>query len=436
MKQLIGFGLGVVMAGCVTSGGSNTVDSPPPPVVTDLSPATGSYGTTITITGTGFTSSGSLVFAGVTNDAQGGAVVTSWTDTQIVARVPFPATAGAIAIDTSNGQAETPVFTPDLPWTAGDSASLDTAIAAQRYGTTTDVLGMDFAKHVQLISFGATTQTFMLAGVTGSTDDRKPTRARLAGQDHAVGNDAADHLIDFTVVNGALVATDTGLVGELLAADVNGAWLQAYDPMTGDYSISHAKPGATWTIDRGPIVTLGVIAAQITSDGTLVVAWSHPDGSIFDNMANVAVAHLAPAATALSTTEYPENTAWDDYIASIELAISPDGQRMLLAYASQENNKDFEVSHPALERATTGAWTEATGLEVSDAPIAFTTAGVAALADSADVLSIIPDITQPATTQPVPMWPAHGAALVTTGSALLPVIQVGERVWAPLPPVQ
>jgi len=423
----------VVMAGCVTHGG-NQVDPPPPPVVTDLSPASGAYGTTITITGTGFTTSGSLVFAGVTNDAQGGAVVTSWTDTQIVARVPFPTTAGAIEVDTSTGQAQTPVFTPDMPWTAGMSASLDTVIAARRYGTTTDVLGMDFAKNVQLISFGATTQTYALAGVEGSTDDRTPTRARLAGQDHAVGNDHADHLIDFTVVNNAIVATDTGLVGELLAADVNGAWLQTFDSTSGDYSISHAKPGSPWTIDRGPIVTLGIVAAQITSDGTLVVAWSHPDGSVFDNMANPAVAHLAPAATAFSTTEYPEDTAWDDYISSIELQISADGQRMVLAYASQENNKDFEVPHPTLARATTGTWTEATGLETSLDPLAFTATGLAALDQANDVLSIIPDIGQPATAQPVPMWPARGTALVTDGSTLLPVIQVGERVWAPLPP--
>ena len=119
---------------------------------------------------------------------------------------------------------------------------------------------------------------------------------------------------------------------------------------------------------------------------------------------------------------------------SIELQISADGQRMVLAYASQENNKDFEVPHPTLARATAGTWTEATGLETSLDPLAFTATGLAALDQANDVLSIIPDIGQPATAQPVPMWPARGTALVTDGSTLLPVIQVGERVWAPLPP--
>jgi hypothetical protein len=425
------------IAGCVTqgNGGTKTVTPPPPPppVVTDLSPATGGYGTTVTITGTGFSTTGNLAFEGLPDELDYRAVV-SWSDTQIIARVPFPATAGPIHVTNSFGMSDTPVFTPDSPWTAGTAATTTAVVAAQRFGTTTDVLGLDINMHVQLLSFGATTQTYMLDGITGSTDERTPTLAMLAGVDEVLGNDAAHHLIDFTVADGAIVATDTGLVGELIAADPSGAWLQTYDTTSAAYQLSHAKPGTPWTIDRGPIATLGVIAGQLATDGTLVVAWSHPDGGIFDNMANVAVAHLAPGATVLSPTEYPEDTAWDDYIASIQLQISPDGQRMLLAYSSQEFDKDFDVPHPALARTSAGNWTAAQGLESSGAPLVFTASSMAAFVEGGDDIAIVPDIAAPATTVPVPVWPALPDALVSAGTTLLPVVGVGNHLWVPTPP--
>lgn len=418
-----------------------TTAPPPPPVVTAMSPTSGPYGTTITITGTGFgapeTGSGSavpvdtLAFTGMPAGVALGPVIVSWSETEIVARAPFPAGPGTIAITSIGGETETPVFTPEGAWTPGDSASLATVIDAQRFATTTSVLGFDASNHTELVTFGTAVAAFSLDGIPASTDPRSPTRARLIAAGEVLATNTQQQLIDFTVANGALAATDTGITGTLLAADANGAWLQTFDGTK--YQLAHAQRGTAWAIDRGPIQVPELLAAELAGDGTLVVAYSHDDGSIFDNMANVGIARLAPAATALSAAEYPETMAWDDYIASARIRLAPDGARMIVDYSTQEYDQQVDVPRGALARNATGAWSDAQGLAASNAPLAFTATALAALDDSAGELSLVPDIGAPASAQALPLWPAGAAALVSDGTTLLPVVELGDRIWAPTP---
>lgn len=346
-----------------------TVAPPPPPVVADMSPASGPYGTTITITGTGFgaapgTGSGSgaasvdkLVFTGLPADTAISPVIVAWSDTQIVARAPFPAAAGTLAITAVGGVTETPVFTPDTAWAPGDGAALAVILDAHRFDATTAVLGFDAANHTELVTFGAATATFPLDGIPASTDPRSPTRARLVAANEVLATNTQQQLIDFTIANGALTATETGMTGTLLAADPDGAWLQTFDGTA--YQLAHAHRGTPWAIDRGPIAVTQVLDAQLAADGTLVVVYSHDDGNIFDNMANVGIARLAPAASTLSGTEYPESMAWDDYIASAAIRLAPDGARMIVDYSTQEYDQQLDVPRPPLARTATGAWSEA-----------------------------------------------------------------------------
>jgi len=409
-----------------------------------MSPASGPYGTTITITGTGFgaapvadTGSGSAVpvdtveFTGMPAGVAIGPVIVSWSDTQIVARAAFPAGPGTIAITAIGGATETPVFTPDGSWAPGDSASLTTVLDARRFDATTSVLGLDAANHTELVTFGAAVATFALDGVTASTDPRTPTRARLVAANEVLASNTQQQLIDFTVANGALTATPTGITGTLLAADADGAWLQTFDGTK--YQLAHAKRGTPWAIDRGPIQVPELLDAQLAGDGTLVVAYSHDDGDIFDNMANLGIARLAPAATALSASEYPESIAWDDYIASAQIRLAADGARMIVDYSTQEYDQQKDVPRGALARTATGAWSDAQGLAAGRAPLAFTANAIAALDDSTGDLALVPDIGAPATTQSLPLWPAGAAALVSDGATLLPVVEVGDRIWAPAP---
>jgi hypothetical protein len=433
VKQLF---LAVLVTGCV-------IDPPAPPVVTDMSPTSGPYGTTITITGSGFgpgpgAGSGSAVpvdkvaFTGLPPDAAIGPVIVSWSETQIVARAPFPTGPGTIEITAIGGVTESPVFTPEGAWTPGDSAPLVTVLDAHRFETTTSVLGLDDTNRTELVMFGTSVAAFPLDGITGSTDPRSPTRARLVAADEVLASNTQQQLIDFTVANGALTATATGITGTLLAADANGAWLQTFDGTK--YQLAHALRGTAWAIDRGPIQVPELLDAQITGDGTLVVVYSHDDGSIFDNMANVGISRLAPAATALAAAEYPETMAWDDYIASARIRLAPDGARMIVDYSTQEYDQQKDVPRDALARTATGAWSEAQGLAAGRAPLAFTATAIAALDDSTGELALIPDIGAPATTQALSLWPAGGVALVSDGTTLLPLVQLGNRIWAPAPP--
>jgi hypothetical protein len=409
------------------------------PVVANMSPTSGPYGTTITITGSGFgagpgSGSGSvdaLAFNGLPAGTAIAPVIVAWSDTRIVARAPFPAAAGTIEVTAPGGTIETPVFTPDSPWTHGDSAAITTVLDARPFDTTTAVLGLDATNRTELVTFGAATVTFPLDGVAGSTDPRSPTPARLVAANEVLATNTQQLLIDFTVVNGALAATDTGMIGTLLAADADGAWLQTFDGNTSQ--LAHVHRGTPWTIDRGPIAVPKLLDAQLAADGTLVVAYSHDDGDIFDNMANVGIARLAPAASALSGAEYPEQIAWDDYIASAQIRLASDGARMIVDYSTQEYDQHVDVPRAPLARTTTGAWSTAQGLAAGAAPLAFTATAIAALDDSTGELSLVPDIGAPAAAQPLPLWPASAAALAYDGATLRPIIQLGNEIWAPTP---
>jgi hypothetical protein len=68
------------------------------PVVTSLSETSGSVGDAVTITGTGFGATSSLVaFNGI------GATVSSWSDTSITVTVPTSATTGNVYVFASTG---------------------------------------------------------------------------------------------------------------------------------------------------------------------------------------------------------------------------------------------------------------------------------------------------------------------------------------------
>jgi hypothetical protein len=75
-----------------------TVDAPPAPTITSFKPASGPVGTTVTLTGTGFSGVSAVTFNGV--------VATTFAapnDTTITAKVPTGATTGTIQVTTPGG---------------------------------------------------------------------------------------------------------------------------------------------------------------------------------------------------------------------------------------------------------------------------------------------------------------------------------------------
>ncbi|MGC8580571.1 MAG: IPT/TIG domain-containing protein [bacterium] len=99
------------------------------PVISNITPALGLTGSTVTISGYNFsTTQGSVTFNGIT------ATVQSWTDTSIVATVPTNATLGNVVVETV--YANTPYSNPSLFTPYKIFASLTTP-----GGITVDTLG-------------------------------------------------------------------------------------------------------------------------------------------------------------------------------------------------------------------------------------------------------------------------------------------------------
>jgi IPT/TIG domain len=116
-----------------TPGGTAEGPSPfavvPPPSVDMVSPASGAVGSTVTITGSGFTGATDVRFNGVAVPAGAFTIV---SDMRIAATVPVGATTGPISVATAAGTAEgTSPFTVTGPTTLKMAPSADTYVSAQ-----------------------------------------------------------------------------------------------------------------------------------------------------------------------------------------------------------------------------------------------------------------------------------------------------------------
>lgn len=105
--------------GTATSASNFDVTASPVPTITSFSPTSGEAGTSVIITGTGFTGASSVTFNGVT------ATFTVNSNTQITATVPANATTGPIAVTTPGGTA-----------TSSTDFSVDTPIERHRSNVT------------------------------------------------------------------------------------------------------------------------------------------------------------------------------------------------------------------------------------------------------------------------------------------------------------
>ena len=406
-----------------------------PPVVESMTPTTATYGSTVTIRGSGFGAKGTLAFAQpAATAAIDPSLVQSWSNSQIVARVPFPATAGPIHLTAVDGECDTTTFTPQTPWVPGDAVTMPAILETRPLANGgAAVLGLDAANRVTLAVFeGGTATTTVLDGIAPSTDDRTPILARLVldtqGRPIVFATNLDGNIVQY--VDG--VPTDSGLAGAVMAAgrDATGpyVWMKASD------SFRRARPGAhPFAIDRGPIADDNALDAQVADDGTLVIARSVDANILFDNEAYLGVARLAPSAAAFVLGEDAESFPWDDYIAAAHLRISPDGARMFATYSTQQYDESSDHPRPPVVRDAAGNWTTAQGILDGHQPLAYLATTIAALTDRADGPALVPDVAS-STTEPLPLWPATAAALVLNGTALRPLVQLGDQLWYPTPP--
>lgn len=111
-----------------------TVVLPPPPTIASMSPALGTVGTSVTITGSGFTKATAVRF----NGTNAGFTLTS--DTQITAAVPQGATTGPVSVTGPGGIGTSPtsfIVTATLAFAPAADTYVASGSPSKNYGTAT-----------------------------------------------------------------------------------------------------------------------------------------------------------------------------------------------------------------------------------------------------------------------------------------------------------
>jgi hypothetical protein len=220
------------------------------PSIASFAPATGPVGTTVTLTGSGFT--------GATNVALNGATATFTvvSDTSITAKVPAGATTGTIAVTTPAGSGTSPTaFTVTAP-AAVTLASFSPASAG--VGSTVTLTGTGFTG-LTSVAFNGITAT-----VVSSTSDTSATATVPAGPSTgpitvSTAGATATSATPFTVIPTPSVTSFTpvsGLAGTVVT--ITGT------DFTGATSVTFNVTSAIFTVGSGTSITATVPVGATT----------------------------------------------------------------------------------------------------------------------------------------------------------------------------
>lgn len=386
-------------------------------------PQSGAWGTEVTISGVHFGGVPGMSSVVAFSDSVGanGFVVESWTDTQIKGRIAFPGS-GDMYVETPAGTADVGTFATTMTWQPSsplDVAQLASSLVLSTGGVAAIYRSYSLTAQATLADFSAG-KTYALTGVTDPMDPTAPVIAKLVeADDHTP--EAIATLMDGSVsVFGATGAAATGLSGQVVAAGRDTTGVYAWIDTTN--GLVRARPGATWTTDRGPIASAHTILdGAIAADGTLWITVSEPAGS---SMSYVSIQTLAPSDSQLGALERTDPMAHADPIMAARLTLASDGVHALVQAAT-----------PRL-RTATSTWTDAPAMAgLVDYAFAGTTLAAVVNDMSAKTTSFVPDVTMPTSTQPIPVWPmlSQGFALDAAGKAH-PLIGNGNVTYAVTPP--
>jgi hypothetical protein len=422
---------GIALTLLVACGGSDGPPPPPAPIVNSMTPTSGTWGTQVTIDGANFGAvegTTAVAFAGV---GAAGFVVDTWNPSEITGRVAFPAT-GDVTVQSSAGTADAGTFTTSEPW--APSAPLDVTELDQEVVLSTGDVAALYSDYELASSPTLAVFSGSAAGAYPLDDLTVPFAAQLVeADDHtpeAIATKPDGTIEMYGVSSATLTSAATGLTGTVLAAgrDATGvyAWINAAA------GVERARPGTTWTIDRGPFApAFPPVSAAIAADGTLWIAVSEPAGT---NLAYVSLQTLAPAASSFAAIERADPTSYADAISQAQITIASDGVHVLVAATADAGGTSTALT-PRL-RTAAATWSDApavTGL-VQYAFIATTLAAIVNDAQS-KTTSLVPDVTTPATAQLIPVWPVQSdAVIIDAAGAAHPLISNGDVTYALAPP--
>ena len=245
---------------------------PPPPLLTDMAPAAGLAGASVTLTGTGFGAtkgSSTVAFNGVT------AATTAWSNTSITATVPAAAATGSVAVTTSAGTSNTLTFTV---WSTGAIAgTISRATGGQAIsGATVDVLQAGTLKATRTTPANG---TYTVTGLTSGSYDVRVAAAGFATEMRAgviVGSSTTTVNVALAVpgsitgtvkesdgvtpVAGAAVTVSSGAGEKSTTSNGSGAYtIGGLSPAT--YSAEASAPGFAPQVQGTIVVAEGTAAS-------------------------------------------------------------------------------------------------------------------------------------------------------------------------------
>jgi hypothetical protein len=207
--------ISVTVNNCITvQTTSDFTVTAPLPTITTFTPASGPVGTTVTITGTNFSTtaaSNTVAFNGTTS------IVTASTATSITTTVPAGATTGAITVTVAGNTATSATnFTVTAPLPTITSFTP----ASGSVGTTVTITGTNFSTTPanNTVQFNGTT-AFVTASTATSITTTVPTGAITGKISVTVGGNIATSTNDYTVTTSGGAVT---IVAEALATSIGG----------------------------------------------------------------------------------------------------------------------------------------------------------------------------------------------------------------------
>ena len=274
-----------VTAGGVPSNGV-TFTVVPPPVVSSVTPLSGTAGTAITISGSNFgAATGTVRFNGTT------ASITSWSSTSISANVPALATSGSLVVTTSLGLASNSTsFTIPAPNISNISPS------TARAGASVTINGTNFGSVAGTVTFN---------GITGSptswsnTQIVVPVPATATTGPVIVTQGGASNSVNFPVIPPPSISSLTPATGPVnTAVTIAGS---GFGIPQGTSVVKFNGTVATPTSWSDSSILVPVPAGATTGSVTIVAGGTTSNGVTFTVTPGPSITSLSPASGAAGT---------------------------------------------------------------------------------------------------------------------------------------
>jgi RHS repeat-associated protein len=237
----------------------------PTPRITNISPAAGSVGSVVTITGSGFQAAQG---GGFIEFNTAGANPQSWSDTQIVVAVPAGATSGAVTVATNNGN----VANQNMVFTLPNPIVSNLVPASGPTGTHVQINGSGFGA-----TQGGNTVTFnaIAASVVSWSDTQitaiVPYTATSGPVAISEGGVTSNMGIDFNVPAPQITSISPAIGGVGNPITINGTGFQSVRGFPTSYYVGFSGSGGTAAIKSWSDTQIVAVVPTGTTTGFLNV---------------------------------------------------------------------------------------------------------------------------------------------------------------------